>query len=120
MDQTCSGDDRNYLAVEWVTPEGEMLRLGSLGSSDEWFSGDGPGNIVEGHDKRDGAPGRFTGRVHPSGPEGLSVAGTHRDSLSLVGISPDYNLSEIPPNMLARYYSFPSAEKMYQAELENR
>ena len=32
MDQTTGGDDRNYLGVEWVTPEGEIIRLGSLGS----------------------------------------------------------------------------------------
>lgn len=41
-DQTTSGDDRNYLAIEWVTPEGDIVRSGALGSSDEWFCGDGP------------------------------------------------------------------------------
>src|SRR5690606_787491 len=43
LDQTTGGDDRNHLAIEWVTPEGEIVRSGSLGSSDEWYSGDGPG-----------------------------------------------------------------------------
>ena len=43
LDQTTSGDDRNHLAIEWVTPEGDIVRSGSLGSTDEWFSGDGPG-----------------------------------------------------------------------------
>ena len=28
MDQTTSGDDRNYLAMEWVTPEGDIVRSG--------------------------------------------------------------------------------------------
>jgi hypothetical protein len=32
------------------------------------------------------------------------------------GVSPDYSLSEIPPNFSARYYSFPSVEKMWDAE----
>ncbi len=35
MDQTTSGDDRNHLAIEWVTPEGDLVKSGSLGSSDE-------------------------------------------------------------------------------------
>ncbi len=34
------------------------------------------------------------------------------------GNSPKYTLSEIPPNMMARYYSFPSVDKMWQAELK--
>ena len=46
LDQTTSGDDRNHLAIEWVTPEGDIVRSGSLGSSDEWFSGDGPGPSI--------------------------------------------------------------------------
>ena len=34
------------------------------------------------------------------------------------GVSPDYSLSEIPPNFMARYFSFPTLEKMWQAELK--
>jgi len=30
------------------------------------------------------------------------------------GVSPNITLSEIPPNFMARYYSFPSLEKMMQ------
>ena len=26
MDETTSGDDRNHLAIEWVTPEGDIVR----------------------------------------------------------------------------------------------
>jgi len=116
MDQTCGGDDRNYLAVEWVTPEGEILRLGSLGSSDEWFSGDGPGPslraLISGTVPPGVTPGIFTKaaqKVYPwPGPTEFPVE----------GVSPNYTLSEIPPNMMVRYYSFPSAEKMYEAELK--
>ncbi len=39
---------RNLLGVEWVMPDGEIVRLGSLGSSGEWFSGDGPGPSLRG------------------------------------------------------------------------
>jgi len=115
LDQTTSGDDRNHLAIEWVTPTGEILRSGSLGSSDEWFCGDGPGpslrailatNVPPGI-----TPGIFTKAAmklyHWSGPTEFPV----------VGHSPKYTLSEIPENMMARYYSFPSVEKMWEAEI---
>jgi glycolate oxidase len=114
MDQTTSGDDRNYLAVEWVTPEGEIIRLGSLGSSDEWFCGDGPGpslrSMISGTVPPGVTPGIFTKaaqKVYPwPGPT----------KFPLEGVSPNYTLSEIPPNMMVRYFSFPSVGKMYEAE----
>lgn len=36
------------LGVEWVLPDGELLRLGSLGVNGAWFSGDGPGISLRG------------------------------------------------------------------------
>ena len=39
---------RNVLGVEWVLPSGEVLRLGTLGSGDGWFCGDGPGPSLRG------------------------------------------------------------------------
>jgi glycolate oxidase len=39
---------RNVLGVEWVLPDGEMLRLGTPGSDLGWFSGDGPGPSLRG------------------------------------------------------------------------
>lgn len=39
---------RNVLAVEWVLPDGEMIRLGSAGSGCGWFCGDGPGPSLRG------------------------------------------------------------------------
>jgi glycolate oxidase len=41
-------NERNVLGVEWVLPDGEILRLGSLGSGDNWISGDGPGPSLRG------------------------------------------------------------------------
>jgi glycolate oxidase len=116
MDQTTSGDDRNHLAIEWVTPEGDIVRSGSLGSSDEWYCGDGPGpsirSILTSAVPPGVTPGVFTKAAmklyHWPGPSVYPVE----------GISPHYALSEIPPNMMARYYSFPSVEKMWQAELK--
>jgi glycolate oxidase len=56
-------------------------------------------------------PGVFTKAAikiyHWPGPTKFPIQGT----------SPNYTLSEIPPNFMARYYSFPSVEKMWQAEI---
>jgi len=116
MDQTTSGDDRNHLAIEWVTPEGDIVRSGSLGSSDDWFCGDGPGpslrSILTSAVPPGVTPGVFTKAAvklyHWPGPTAFPI----------VGKSPRYTLSEIPANTMARYYSFPSVEKSWQAELK--
>jgi glycolate oxidase len=114
MDESTSCDDRNHLALEWVTPEGEIVRIGSLGSSGEWFCGDGPGPSLRSviNSAPIGiTPGVFTKAAiklyHWPGP----------NAFPLVGKSPKYTLSENPPYMMARYFSFPSHEKMWQAEL---
>jgi len=41
---------RNVLGVEWVLPDGEILRLGSLGmkNNSDWYIGDGPGPSLRG------------------------------------------------------------------------
>ena len=48
LSQSCSYGERNQLALEWVTPEGDVVRLGSLGSVGSWFCGDGPGPSLRG------------------------------------------------------------------------
>ena len=116
LDQTTSGDDRNHLAIEWVTPAGDIVRSGSLGSSDEWFCGDGPGpslrSILTSAVPPGVTPGVFTKAAmklyHWPGPSRFPVD----------GVSPNYFLSEIPPNFMARYFSFPSVEKMWEAEIK--
>jgi glycolate oxidase len=116
LDQTTSGDDRNHLAIEWVTPEGDLVRSGALGSADEWFCGDGPGpsirSILTSAVPPGVTPGVFTKAAikiyHWPGPSRFPIQGT----------SPNYFLSEIPPNMMARYFSFPSVEKMWEAEIK--
>ncbi len=41
---TRSFNERNPMAVEWVLPDGELLRIGSPDTPEAgWFSGDGPG-----------------------------------------------------------------------------
>jgi glycolate dehydrogenase FAD-linked subunit len=39
---------RNLLGAEWVLPDGEVLRVGSLDSGLEWFNPDGPGPSLRG------------------------------------------------------------------------
>ena len=39
---------RNLLGCEWVTPEGDIIRLGSYDHTGKWFSGDGPGFSLRG------------------------------------------------------------------------
>lgn len=39
---------RNLLGVEWVLPDGEVLRLGTPGSGLGWFTADGPGPSLRG------------------------------------------------------------------------
>jgi hypothetical protein len=42
------GNSENLLALEWVTPVGDIVRTGSLGSGQGWFCGEGPGPSVRG------------------------------------------------------------------------
>ena len=39
LSQSGSYGERNQLALEWVTGDGEIVRLGSLGTNGEWFCG---------------------------------------------------------------------------------
>ena len=89
MDQTTSGDDRNHLAIEWVTPEGDIVRSGSLGSSDEWFCGDGPGPSLRSMTYQRCAAGCNPGCIHQSGHKALSLAGAGKLS-DRRGITPLY------------------------------
>jgi glycolate oxidase len=114
LSQTTSNGDRNLLGVEWVTPEGEIVALGSLGSSGEWFCGDGPGpslrGIIRGITTPQGGLGVYTKAAtkiyHWPGPAAFPME----------GISPHYTPKEIPPNMMIRYFSFASHEKVDEAQ----
>jgi len=112
--QIASFHDRNLLATEWVTPQGEIVRLGSLGSLGEWFCGDGPGPSLR---------GIIRGQMQPMGGMGVFTKAAQKlyhwpgpSTMPLEGVSPDYTLSEIPPNFMVRYFSFPSVEEQIEAE----
>jgi len=111
MGMTTSTGDRNDLATEWVTDEGEIVRLGTLGASDEWFCGDGPGPSLRGVYRGGGVITKQATKVyHWPGPS----------AFPLEGLSPRYTLSKKPSemNMMVRYFSFPSIEKLIEAELK--
>jgi len=111
MGLSTSTGDRNDLATEWVTDEGEIIRVGTLGASDEWFCGDGPGPSLRGILRGGGVITKQATKVyHWPGPS----------EYPLEGLSPRYTLSKKPSemNMMVRYFSFPSIEKLIEAELK--
>jgi glycolate oxidase len=108
--------ERNQLAFEWVTPEGDIVRTGTLGSLGQWWCGDGPGpslrGIVRGNVVPMGGLGVYTKAAqkvfHWPGPRTFPVE----------GVSPNYHIDRIPPGFMVNYVSFPTADKMQQAALK--
>jgi glycolate oxidase len=100
---------RNLLGVEWVLPDGELLRLGSLGCGAGWISGDGPGpslrGVLRGYGGANGGIGVFTKvatKLYPwYGPPKLEVTGS----------APVYEMM-IPENFAVYSVMFPSAAEM--------
>jgi glycolate oxidase len=113
LSQTGSYGERNQLALEWVTGDGEIIRMGSLGSSGEWFSGDGPGpslrGIIRGNTVPLGGLGVFTKAAqkiyHWPGPAKFPIE----------GVCPQYAPNHIPAGFMIRYLSFSSIERLIEA-----
>ena len=104
LSQCCSVGERNLLAVEWVTPEGEIIRTGSAGSIGEWFCGDGPGPSLR---------GILRGNVVPLGGLGVYTKAATKiyhwpgpPTMRLKGHSPGYAPADPPPYFMARFLSF--------------
>lgn len=80
---TTTHNNRNLLGVEWVTPTGEIVRIGAPGSGSGWFCGDGPGpslrGLIRGQTGAFGGLGVFTKcavKLYPwPGPRELEVKG---------------------------------------------
>ena len=74
----------NLLGAEWVLPDGEIIRTGTLGADGEWYCGEGPGPspraIFRGWTGTAGSMGvctRIAVRLHPwPGPKWIPVRGT--------------------------------------------
>jgi glycolate oxidase len=95
----------NLLGIEWVMPNGDLMRTGSLGAGLGWFCGEGPGpslrGIARGAGGVKGSLGVFTKialKLHPwPGPEKLPVVGT----------VPAYQAA-LPDNIRAYALAFPT------------
>ena len=102
----------NVLAVEWVLPDGEILRLGSLGSGAGWFCGDGPGpslrGVMRGMIGALGGLGVFTKcgvKLYPwYGPPTTPIEGIH-----------PLNGMPIPESFQVHSLTFPSWEALADA-----
>ncbi len=104
---------RNPLAVEWVLPDGEILRLGSLEAGAGWFTGDGPGpslrGVMRGFMGAQGGMGIFTKAAVKLSP----WYGPPR--LEITGKPPSYEVAEIPKCFAAYTVLFPSRQKLIEA-----
>jgi len=107
---------RNLLGAEWVLPDGDILKIGSVGSGAGWFCGDGPGpslrGVLRGPQTVMGGLGVFTKaatKIYPwSGPSQPEIE----------GISPRYSLKDMPKNMNLHYVVFPSWDIFIDAIIE--
>jgi len=106
---------RNLLAFEWVTPQGEVLRIGSAGANTGWFTGEGPGPGFRGMIRGDigtmGGLGVFTRigyKLHPwAGPT----------QLSSTGVFPQLGV-ELPENFKLYHLAWDTWEGAAQCALE--
>lgn len=108
LSQGCSFGERNLLAVEWVTPDGQIIRTGSLGAVGEWFCGDGPGPSLR---------GVIRGNVTPLGGLGVYTKAATKvyhwagpATMELKGASPSYVPAADSTRLLMRYLSFPTED----------
>ena len=103
----------NILAVEWVLPDGKILRLGSLETGAGWFTGDGPGlnlrGVMRGWLGAQGAIGVFTKVAVKLAP----WYGPPR--MEITGKPPSYEVAEIPKCFRAYTVLFPSRQKTIEA-----
>lgn len=110
-----SNNARNLLSLEWVTPMGEIVRIGSAGSGEDWFTGEGPGpgfrGILRGVLGSLGGLGVFTKigyKLHPwSGPQKMELTGRN----PLLGM-------RLPPNFKFHQVAWDSWEAMSAATFE--
>ncbi len=107
--------NRRILGTEWVLPDGEILRLGSLALQNDPFWGEGPGpdlrGIIRGHNGVRGALGivtRMAVKLLPFQPERLEPT----------GITPNTTLQLPVKRVKWINYTMPSKESILQAMYE--
>ena len=107
-----SMNERNVLAVEWVTPTGEVLKLGSLNTPGAgWFCGDGPGpslrGMMRGATGCNGANGVFTRAA-------LKLYPWYGPAYQCGGSPPFFDSKEIP-NSYLRYVVWDNRDNEVEA-----
>ena len=102
----------NLLAAEWVMPNGDIMRTGSLGSGCGWFCGEGPGPSTR---------GVFRGLLGAFGSLGVFTKAAIKLSpwpgpavMPIDGEIPAYT-SPLPDNFRAYTLAFPSWEAFNNA-----
>jgi glycolate oxidase len=110
LSQSGSYGERNQLALEWITPEGDMVKIGSIGQIGQWFCGDGPGPSLR---------GVIRGNVVPLGGLGIFTKAAMKlyhfpgpGEVKLKGRSPLYVPTNMSDNMVIRIYSFPGMDEL--------
>ncbi|OGO43671.1 MAG: hypothetical protein A2Z05_07125 [Chloroflexi bacterium RBG_16_60_22] len=114
--QSSSRCSRYLLGYEWVTPTGEIVRVGSLAHGAGWFCPDGPGpslrGLVRGYGGWGGGLGIVTriaiGLDDWKGPRVLTTQGH----------SPDYKIPFPPDCHRVFIFKFPTLEKVRDAMTE--
>lgn len=102
------------LALEWVMPDGELMRMGSLGTTGQWFSGDGPGPSLR---------GIFRGITGPEGAMGVFtklaiklVSWYGPPKVDFTGDPPNY-VADFPKGLHVLTVVFPSRKDMVNSML---
>jgi hypothetical protein len=116
MQHGASRVNRYLMATEWVMPNGEILKVGSLGNNAGWFCPDGPGpslrGLIKGWNGWSGGFGIVTkiaiGLDVWKGPAVMPGEGH----------SPSYTVRMPPDKHKVYIFKFPTAEKLRDAMLE--
>jgi glycolate oxidase len=108
-----SRTNRYLLGLEWITPEGELLRLGSLANDAGWFCADGPGPSLRGLIK--GFVGQWSGMgVVTRIAIGLD-AWRGPSQMPTEGRSPSYQVRLDPTHHKAFVFKFAELDRLRDA-----
>lgn len=110
--RTCTAS-RRILGTEWVLPDGELLKLGTLALQDDPFWGEGPGpdlrGIIRGH-----SPGWF-GSMGVVTKMAVKLFPFQPERLEPTGVSPDTALMLPVKRMKWINFTMPSRESVIEA-----
>ena len=100
------------LAMEWVLPDGDLVRTGTLGAVGEWYNGDGPGPSLRGIVKGMSGPLGALGVMTKLAIKLVPWYGP--PEIESYGDPPDYE-AKMPECFRSYFAVFPTREKLYDA-----